>query len=545
MEVMTLAELGETARLMAMPIFLSFVGMVVLLSDLVFDREDERRWPAYLTIAGLVGSLFLWVQSWLVYHPAETDNAFFAAMRRLLNIQPIPQPEPLFNGMFDPVGFANMTLLASLLAVLVALGVTLLAPAYLERRGLQRGEFYALILFATVGLIFMAGSTHLIMIFLGIELLSIPLFILAGFARPNLRSQESALKYFLLSAFATGFLLYGIAFIYGATGSMNLLEIRGLLLNDMQMGAPTILMVGGQVNLMLLAGLTLVLVGIGFKISLVPFHQWTPDVYEGAPTPVTAFMVAGTKVGGFAALINILVAFVALVGWWASLIAIIAVLTMLVGNIGAILQRNIKRMLAYSSIAHAGYMLIGVAGFALPAGGLILPALILYLAVYALMNLGAFAVLIALEEGTKREVVELEQFEGLGRRHPVLGLLLGFFLLSLAGFPPTAGFFAKFFLFTGILLADQAPQQPPGVPGGMFIWLIVIAVVLSVISVFYYARYIVAMFMMPRAEEEEEVVAEPAPARRRPSWMVGTAVTVLALLILILGLFPNPVLGLF
>ncbi|MBA2388755.1 MAG: NADH-quinone oxidoreductase subunit N, partial [Geodermatophilaceae bacterium] len=497
MDLMTPAELGDQARLMAMPIFLAFVGLVVLLSDLVFNREDERRWPAYLTIAGLVGSLFLWVQTWLVYHPVATDNAFFAAARRLLGIQPLAQPEPLFNGMFDPVGFANLTLLASLIVVLVALGVTLIAPAYLERRGLQRGEFYALLLFSTVGLILMAGSTHLIMIFLGLELLSIPLYILAGFARPNLRSQEAALKYFLLGAFSSSFLLYGIALIYGATGSMNLFEIRTLLLGDVQSGAPLILQVGGGINLMLLAGLTMLLVGIGFKISLVPFHQWTPDVYEGAPTPVTALMVSGTKVAGFVALVNILIAFVALSEWWATLLAILALLTMIVGNIGAILQRNIKRMLAYSSIAHAGYMLVGVAGLALPNGGLVLPALILYLAVYALMNLGAFAVLIALEEATEREVVEVEDFAGLGREHPVLGLLLGFFLLSLAGFPPTAGFFAKFFLFTGGILAALPNQQGAPTASWLF-WLVVAAVVLSVVSIFYYARFIVAMFMTPR-----------------------------------------------
>ncbi|MDQ4076183.1 MAG: NADH-quinone oxidoreductase subunit N [Chloroflexota bacterium] len=540
MELMTLSELGTSARLMAMPIFLTFVGIVVLLSDLIFDREDERRWPAYLTIAGLVGALFLWVQSWLVFHPTAFDNRFFGWLRGLLGIQTVQQAEPLFGGMFEPVGYASMTLLISLLVVVVALVVTLLAPSYLERRDLQRGEFYALILFATVGLIMMAGGSHLILIFLGLELLSIPLYILAGFARPNLESEESGLKYFLLGAFATGFLLYGIALIYGATGTMNLTEIRDLLLLEAQTGQGTVLLVDGSMNLMLVAGLVMLLVAIGFKISLVPFHQWVPDVYEGAPTPVTAFMVAGTKAGGFAALINIMIAFIALYEWWAPLIAILALLTMLGGNIGAILQRNVKRMLAYSSIAHAGYMLVGVA--ALQAGGVVLPAIILYLAVYALMNLGAFAVIIALEEAEGREIVELEEFAGLGREHPLLGILLGFFLLSLAGFPPTAGFFAKFFLFTGAVLGNQ-------------VWLVLVAVVASVISVFYYARYIVAMFMQPAVEEEvvegevvvEEVgeveVVEAVPLGL--SWMVGTAITVTAVLVLLIGIFPNPLLGLF
>ncbi len=528
MELMSLSQLGIETQRMAMPVFLAFVAMVVLLSDLIFNREDEERWPAYLTIAGLVGALFLWVQSWLLFHQSTADNALFALLRRLFGITQTEQPELLFSGMFDPVGIsASMTLLVSLLVVLVALVVTLLSPAYLERRGLQRGEFYALILFASVGLILMAGSPHLILIFLGIELLSIPLYILAGFARPNLRSEESGLKYFLLGAFASGFLLYGIALIYGATGSMNLREIGQILGREAQAGGGTVLQVAGTANLMLIAGLVMLLVGIGFKLSFVPFHQWVPDVYEGAPTPVTAFMMAGTKAGGFAVLLNLLFAFGVLYTWWVNLIVVLALLTMIGGNIGAIRQQNVKRMLAYSSIAHAGYMLVGVAGL---AGGLGLPALILYLAVYALMNLGAFAVLIALEEATDREIVEVEDFRGLGREHPVLGLLLGFFLLSLAGFPPTAGFFAKFFLFTGAVLGGQN-------------WLVVAAVVLSVISVFYYARFIIAMFMQPAegVTSTDEEGREPA----RPSWMVGTAIAVTAVLVLAIGLFPSPLLGLF
>ncbi len=548
MELMTVRELGEQARLMSLPIFLSFVGLVVLLSDLVFNREDERRWPAYLTMAGLVGGLFLWLQSWLLYHdPAVTpENAFFARLREWLGVQPITDPQPLFNGMYDPFGPFGMTQLISLIVVVVALIVVLIAPPYLERHDLQRGEFYALILFATVGLIFMAGSNHLIMVFLGIELLSLPLYILAGFARPALRSMESALKYFLLGSFSSGILLYGIALTYGATGTMSLAQISELTISDFVEQTNAVLGVpGGGVNLMLFAGFLLMLVGVGFKLALAPFHQWTPDVYEGAPLPVTAFMVSGTKVGAFAILINLLIGFRVLFEWWTPILVALAVLTMLVGNIGAILQRNIKRMLAYSSIAHAGYILVGIAGLgAFQTAGLIIPGLIFYLAVYALMNLGAFATLIQLGGAAEREVVELEDFAGLGREHPVLGLLLGFFLLSLAGFPPTAGFFAKFFLFSGAILGNQ-------------IWLVVLAIVLSVVSIFYYARFIVAMFMTPRAATEEvghetetdEEAIEPVPAPvsygTRPSWMVGAAIFVTTLLILGLGIYPNPLLSLF
>lgn len=545
MELMSVSELANMTRLMAIPVFLSFVGLVVLMSDLIFNLKEEQRWPAYLTVAGLVGSLFLWVQSWLVYHPSASDNAFFGAIRSLLSVQSLQdigqQPELLFNGMYDPLGPANLTLLISLLVILVTLMIAMMSPPYLEKRNIQRGEFYALLIFSAVGLILMAGSQHLIMIFLAVELLSIPLYILAGFARPELRSQEAALKYFLLGAFASGFLLYGIALTFGATGSMSLPEIRAILSSDLNNifsgGSATVLAINGDPtspNYMLLAALAMLIVGIGFKISVVPFHQWTPDVYEGAPTPVTAFMISGTKLGGFAVLINILLAFTGLFKWWAILLNILALLTMAAGNIGALKQTNIKRMLAYSSIAHAGYMLVGVAGLgtALSLGigpDAILQTLLLYLAVYALMNLGAFAVLLALEEACSREIVELADFKGLGREHPVFGLLLGFFLLSLAGFPPTAGFFAKFFLFTGAVLGNQ-------------IWLVVIAVALSVLSLFYYARFIVAMFMQS-ADEKEERAEDIVSAS--PSWLVRTAVVVTAALILLIGLYPNPLFGLF
>ena len=542
MELMSVSELANMTRLMAIPVFLSFVGLVVLMSDLIFNLQEEQRWPAYLSIAGLLGSLFLWIQSWLVYHPSANDNAFFELVRSVLRVQALQdigqQPEILFNGMYDPLGPSSLTLWVSLVVILVTLVISLMAPHYLEKRNIQRGEFYALLIFSAVGLIFMAGSQHLILIFLAVELLSIPLYILAGFARPQLRSQEAALKYFLLGAFASGFLLYGIALTYGSTGSMSLPEIRQILSTDFNNlysgGTVSVLMVNGGPNYMLLAALAMLIVGIGFKISVVPFHQWTPDVYEGSPTPVTAFMVSATKVGGFAVLINLLLAFTGLFKWWAILINIFAFLTMAVGNIGALQQTNIKRMLAYSSIAHAGYMLVGVAGLgtalSLSIGPApILQSVILYLAVYAFMNLGAFAVLLSLEEATSREIVELQDFRGLGREHPMLGLLLGFFLLSLAGFPPTAGFFAKFFLFTGAVLGNQ-------------IWLVVVAVVLSVLSLFYYARYIVAMFMQAPDEKEE---AEEGVVSGRPSWLVRTAVAVTAALVLLIGLYPNPLLGLF
>jgi NADH-quinone oxidoreductase subunit N len=558
MELMSIEQLGATARLMGTPIFLSFVGLVVLVSDLIFNREDERRWPAYLSVAGLIGSLFLWVQSWLLFHPATDDNAFFGLIRNLLQVgtlqdADLAQAQSLFGGMFNAIGLNNFTLLATLLIIVSTLIVTLISPAHLERRGLLRGEFYALMIFAAVGGILMAGSANLIMVFLGVELLSIPLYILAGFARPQLRSQESALKYFLLGAFASGFLLYGIALTYGATGTMSIEQILNTLQTDMgimgQTGQGSIAFVGETPNWMLFAGMVLLIIGLAFKISLVPFHQWTPDVYEGAPTPVTAFMVSVTKIAGFAVLTNVMIGFYSLGEWWSPLFAIISLLTMIVGNVGAIRQTNIKRMLAYSSIAHAGYMMVGMAGF--QNGGLVSP-LIFYLAIYALTNLGTFAVLMALEEVTGKERLELEDFKGLGKEQPFLGVLMAFFLLSLAGFPPTAGFFAKFYLFSGALIADQ-------------LWLIVAAVLLSVISLVYYARYLIAMFMEspdPAAvtetptealtaetvveldEEGEPVMVAPQPAPRPAIWMVQTALVVTTVIMIIVALFPGALLDL-
>lgn len=553
---MSIEQLGASARLMATPIFLSFVGLVVLVSDLIFNREDERRWPAYLSVAGLIGSLFLWVQSWLLFHPATDDNPFFRLVRSALGVNPLPDAElteaqTLFGGMFNAIGINNFTLLATLLIILCTLIVTLISPAYLERRGLLRGEFYALIIFAAVGGIIMAGSANLVMVFLGVELLSIPLYILAGFARPQLRSQESALKYFLLGAFASGFLLYGIALTYGATGTMSIDQLLNSIQTDVgiisQTGQGSMVFVGESPNLMLFAGMVLIVVGIAFKISLVPFHQWTPDVYEGAPTPVTAFMVSVTKIAGFAVLTTISIAFFGLAQWWGPLFTIISLLTMLIGNVGALRQTNIKRMLAYSSIAHAGYMMVGMAGFR-ESGGLIAP-LIFYLAIYALTNLGVFAVLMALEEVTGKEPLELEDFKGLGKTQPFMGVLMAFFLLSLAGFPPTAGFFAKFYLFSGALIGNQ-------------LWLIVAAVLLSVVSLVYYARYLIAMFMQsPEGVEIPETVVDEAalleseegdtdvaplpPSTPRPAvWMVQTALVLTTVVMIIVALFPGTLLGL-
>ncbi len=457
-------------------------ALIVMLSDLWME-DDEREWLAYFSLAGLAG-------------------AFIMAMRQFLLVSNAQQPALAFNEMvvWDRMASSFHVLLAG-----VAFVAILLLPRYLaDHDDLNRGELYALLLFSVAGMMLLASARDLIVVFLGIELLSFPLYILAGFARPRLDSEEAALKYFLLGAFASGFLLYGIALIYGALGSTNL-GVIAMTFNVLGVGETL-------TNPLFLAGLALMLVGLGFKISLAPFHQWTPDVYQGAPTPVTAFMVAATKVGGMVTLMRVLyTAFIPAVEIWVPILAILAAITMTWGNVAALLQSNIKRMLAYSSIAHAGYMLIGVlAG----ADSFVL----LYLLAYALMNLGAFAVILGLRKGDGEEVLELDDFSGLIKTYPVAAILLSLFFLSLAGFPPTAGFFTKFMLFNA------------GIAGNLQ-WLVVVAVLNSVVSVFYYARVIIKMFMQ-EADDDLGVYWSP-------DWMLSVALAVTTTGVLVLGFYPT------
>lgn len=457
-------------------------ALIVMLSDLWLE-DDEREWLAYFSLAGLAG-------------------AFIMAIRQFLLVSNTQQASLAFNDMivWDSMASSFHVLLAG-----VALIAVLLLPRYLaDHDDLNRGELYALLLFAVAGMMLLASARDLIVIFLGIELLSFPLYILAGFARPRLDSEEAALKYFLLGAFASGFLLYGIALMYGAVGSTNLGVISTTF---------TVMGTGETLtNPLFLASLALMLVGLGFKISLAPFHQWTPDVYQGAPTPVTAFMVAATKAGGMVALMRVLyTALVPAADIWVPILAILAAVTMTWGNVAALMQSNVKRMLAYSSIAHAGYMLIGVL-----AGSNIF--VLLYLLVYALMNLGAFAVILGLRKGDDTEVLELDDFRGLIKTYPVAAVLLSLFLLSLAGFPPTAGFFAKFMLFNA------------GIAGNLQ-WLVVVAVLNSVVSVFYYARLIIKMFM--------EEADDEAGLYWAPDWMLSVALALTTTGVLVLGFYPT------
>jgi NADH-quinone oxidoreductase subunit N len=390
---------------------------------------------------------------------------------------------------------------------LIITGVAaVLSMKFNERESIDRGEYYALLLFACSGMSLMAASDNLILTFLGIEILSIATYILAGFKRNDVRSNESSLKYFLLGSFATAILLYGIALIYGSIGSVNYQAIREVAV--LQGRNPTTLI-----------GLALLLVGLGFKVALVPFHSWAPDVYEGAPTPITAFMAVGPKAAGFAALLRILVqAFPSLAGDWGSILWLLSILTMTIGNIVAVLQTNVKRMLAYSAIAHAGYILIGIVA----NNSMGISAVLFYLVIYTVMNLVAFGVVLSFSQaGDSR--VNLDDYTGLGRRAPFAAAALSLALLSLAGIPLTGGFMGKLYLFSAAIEKG-------------YVMLAVIAVLNSVVSVFYYFRLIVYMYM----REPSTDLAAPEPIVRP----VQAIIAIGCILILLLGIHPSHILTL-
>jgi NADH-quinone oxidoreductase subunit N len=452
-------------------------GLLVLVLDPLMAPERRDRLPL-VSLAGVVVTAAIVLLRW-------------------------GQSEIAFGGMLAADGFSAF---CNLLFLLVA-GLTLLISiAYIRNTGLEHGEYSALLVFGTLGMMIMASSLDLMTIFLGLETLSISLYILAGFLREQLKSNESALKYLLLGAFASGFVLYGIALVYGATGTINLRQVAQVLAH-------------GQVNspILLVIGMGLLIVGFGFKVAAVPFHSWAPDVYEGAPTSVTAFMIAGTKAAAFAAFLRILMtALPALQPDWSRVLWVLAVLTMTVGNVVAIAQTNVKRMLAYSSIAHAGYILVALAtGTKLGSG-----SILFYLAAYVFMNLGAFAVIVALaRRGDER--LNIDDYAGLGLSRPALGAAMAVFMFSLAGVPPTAGFMGKLYVFSAAVQAG-------------YIGLAIIGVANSVVSAFYYLRLTVVMYM-------SAAQGEPVPGQR-PAPALRLAVLVAIGGTLLLGLFPSRVL---
>lgn len=392
-----------------------------------------------------------------------------------------------------------LTQTLQVIVLIVALLAVLLSGEYVERTHLETGEYYALLLSSALGAMLMAASADLLLLFLGLETLSIPLYVLAAIARRDLRSQEAGMKYFLLGAFSTTFFLYGVALIFGSAGSTNLARVA----SQAGTGSP-----------LMLAGIALLTIGLGFKATIVPFHSWAPDVYEGAPLPVTAYMSVIAKVGAFAAMIRVFViALSAGAVQWGAALAALSVLTMILGNVAALLQNNLKRLLGYSSIAHAGFILIGIVA-ANRAG---ISAVVFYLLVYALMTLGAFGVVLMLERRGE-EADEISDLAGLAGRSPLLAGAMTLFMVSLAGLPPTAGFLAKFYVFSAALDA--------GYPV-----VVIVAVVTTVVSAYFYLRVAYTMF-----------IGQPAPEVRIAGgrW-VSAALIVTAAGVLVLGIFPAPV----
>jgi NADH-quinone oxidoreductase subunit N len=449
-------------------------GIVVILIGVRVEDEDSAGlgFVALVTIlAGLVLALFT-----------------------------LGQNQPAFGGSIVTDDYAAFFETLILIATAITVAISL---SYVADTSIAGAEYYGLLLFAAFGMMLMAAAGDLIIIFLGLETMSIAVYALAGFVRRDARSSEAAMKYFILGAFSTGFLLYGIALIYGATGTIRLEAIRTALASDMRS------------NPYLLLGIGLMLIGFGFKVAAVPFHMWTPDAYEGAPTPVTAFMAVGVKLAAFAGFMRVFMVHLGPVGAeWTSALWVIAAITMTVGNVVALVQENIKRMLAYSAIAHAGYLIVGMAASGAPAAG---GAMLYYLLAYAFTNLGAFAVVVALERsGDPHD--QISDYRGLARSHPGLAAAMVLFMLSLTGVPPLGGFLGKFYIFSAALNAG-------------LVWLVIIAAINSVISAYYYIRVIVAMYM-----QDGGVAIEPLS--HRPGVLISVALS--AIVTVLIGLFPQP-----
>lgn len=404
----------------------------------------------------------------------------------------------VFSGMFISDSYSLFFKIIFLISLTLSV---LLSIRYVRIEKVNFGEYYSLMLFSTLGMMIMASAGDLIVLYLGLELMALSTYILAGFIRHEIRSNEAALKYFLLGAFASAIMLYGISLTYGLTGTTNLKAIADYLVNNRI-----------QANPSLLLSMLFLIVAMSFKISAVPFHMWAPDVYEGAPTPVTAFMSVGPKAAGFAILGRVFTsAFGSLTIEWTTVIIPIAILTMAVGNILAIAQSNIKRMLAYSSIAHAGYALIGI----IIGNSDGISSTMNYLFIYAFMNIGAFAIVTILKsEGFAGE--EISDYEGLAKTHPLASGLMLIFMFSLTGIPPTAGFIGKFYLFMSAVKAG-------------YTWLAIVAVIFSAISAYFYLR--VVMYMYMREPKQEVSLSTSMPS--------SLAIAITALAVLILGIFPS------
>ncbi|MEN6483159.1 MAG: NADH-quinone oxidoreductase subunit N [Anaerolineaceae bacterium] len=454
-------------------------GVILLVADLWIPRE-RKGIVAALAVFGLAAAMGV-----ALTMGGKADTAF--------------------GGMVVVDGFSNYLTILFLASGIAGIAI---AHDYLKRMQIIRGEYYVLMLFSVAGMMMMAQANNLLMFFLSLEMLSIPLYILTGFAHPKIESEEASLKYFLMGAFASGFVLYGSAMIFGATAQLGFPEIIASIKS-------------GTANMVLLPiGAALLLVGFGFKVAAVPFHKWTPDVYQGAPSPVTGFMSVAVKAAGFAALLRIfIVIFPVISESLTPVFWVIAALTMITGNLIAVAQKNVKRMLAYSSIAHAGYILTAFVAFGnnVVVNDMV-AATLFYLLAYGLTSFGAWSVLVLVEK-EYAQGLELEDFSGLGTKYPWLGASMLVFMMSFAGIPLTMGFWGKFYLFRTAVGAGYSS-------------LVLIGLITSIFSAFYYLRVVVFMFMKPGE-----------PTVRRNFW-VSLVIVGCALAVVLLSVVPDPIINL-
>jgi NADH-quinone oxidoreductase subunit N len=428
------------------------------------------------------------------------------------------------SGFYGMVRFDGLALFFHFVFLLAAALTILISIRYLDVEETQYGEFYALVLFATVGMMFLASAFDLISLFVSLELVAISFYVLVAFTRRERRSNEAAMKYFLLGAFSSGILLYGFSLLYGMAGSTNLGEI-GTAVKGIVAGFPAAGTNLASLRPLLLLSIVTMAAGLFFKISAVPFHMWTPDAYEGAPTPVAAFLSTGSKAAGFVILLRIfLIGLIDVRAEWAPLLGLAAALTMLVGNLGAITQKNAKRLLAYSSIANAGYLMLGL----LAANEWGYQGIAIYLLVYTFMNIGAFGVIITVQrKGLAGE--NIEDLRGMAQRAPHLAFMMAIFMLSLGGLPATGGFIGKWYLFGGLIARAKTDGK------AWYTWLAVFAVVNTVVSFFYYIRFIRTMYISP---------ADGEPRPLSLSLGLQTALIVAVVGVVLLGVYPEPVIKL-
>lgn len=461
-------------KLLMPELVLTFLGCLIFIVD-PFISKENKSFLGWLGLAGLMVAIFYSLGLW-------------------------GRNEIIFSGMYAVDKFA--VFFKILLLVVTSLTI-LISLRYLVVEDINMGEYYGLVILTTLGMVIMSAGTDLISIYLGLELMSLSLYVLSGFIRRDPKSQEAALKYFLLGAFTSGILLYGIVLLYGITGTTNLNEISKFLTQkEMTFSIPLVL------------SMILLVTGLGFKISFVPFHMWVPDVYEGAPTSITAYMSVGTKAAGFAALLRIfMIGIVILKPHWTILLWLLAVFTMTAGNIIAIAQKSLKRMLAYSSIAHAGYILVGfIAGNEIG-----LAAVLFYLVAYVFMNIAAFSMIILLcREGNRGD--QISDFTGISKTNPYVAFAFIIIFMSLAGIPPTAGFVGKLYLFAAAIETN-------------FIWLAIIGLLNTIFAIYYYFRVVMGMYMK---EPEGEIKLVPS------SPMLKLALAIMVIAIIAIGVYPGP-----